>query len=39
VSTVGPGGVIYNGSNDLHGMKNIGDKMAHYFVIALGHKI
>ena len=39
VSTVGPGGVIYNGSNDLHGMKNIGDTMAHYFVIALGHKV
>jgi len=39
VSTVGPGGVIYNGSNDLHGMKNIGTTMAHYFVIALGHKI
>ena len=39
VSTVGPGGVIYNGSNDLHGMKNIGTTTAHYFVVALGHKI
>lgn len=39
VSTVGPGGVIYNASNDMHGMKNIGDTMAHYFVIALGHKV
>jgi quercetin dioxygenase-like cupin family protein len=38
VSTVGPGGVIYNGSNDLHGMKNIGTTTAHYFVVALGHK-
>jgi quercetin dioxygenase-like cupin family protein len=38
VSTVGPGGVIYNASNDLHGMKNIGETMAHYFVVALGHK-
>lgn len=35
-TTVGPGGVIYAGSNDLHGMKNVGTTNAQYFVIALG---
>ena len=35
-STVGPGGVIYAASNDLHGMKNVGTTTAQYFVIALG---
>jgi quercetin dioxygenase-like cupin family protein len=39
ISTVGPGGAIYNASNDLHSMKNIGDTMANYFVVEFGHKV
>ena len=35
---VGPGGVIYIASNKLHGMKNIGDTTANYFVIAIGRE-
>lgn len=36
VTTVGPGGVVYAASNEMHGWKNIGTTKAHYFVIALG---
>jgi quercetin dioxygenase-like cupin family protein len=33
---LGPGGVAYIASNDLHGIKNVGSTAARYFVIALG---
>ena len=33
---LGPGGVAFITSNDEHGIKNVGDTNAHYFVIALG---
>jgi quercetin dioxygenase-like cupin family protein len=33
---IGPGGVAYAWSNDLHGWKNVGDGPARYFVLAIG---
>lgn len=33
---IGPGGIAYAASNELHGLKNIGNVPANYFVIAIG---
>jgi quercetin dioxygenase-like cupin family protein len=33
---LGPGSVAFIGSGDDHGIRNVGDTYAHYFVIALG---
>jgi uncharacterized cupin superfamily protein len=33
---VGPGGIMFNASNQMHGMKNIGTVDAQYFVVAIG---
>ncbi len=32
----GPGSVVYVHSNDRHGIKNVGDNPAQYFVLAIG---
>jgi quercetin dioxygenase-like cupin family protein len=36
---IGPGGIAYAASNEMHGLKNIGDVPANYFVIAIGSEL
>jgi uncharacterized cupin superfamily protein len=33
---VGPGGIMFNASMVMHGMKNVGETMAQYFVVEIG---
>jgi quercetin dioxygenase-like cupin family protein len=36
---VGPGSVCFAASNMMHGLKNVGDTNANYFVIAIGNEL
>jgi quercetin dioxygenase-like cupin family protein len=36
---VGPGDIIFNGSNRLHGLKNIGTVNALYFVVSVSKQL
>ena len=36
VNTLGPGSVVYINSNEEHGLKNVGDEPAQYFVVEIG---
>ena len=33
----GPGDIVFSASNQMHGMKNIGDVNASYFVVSISH--